>query len=174
MLTAPRRRPVRPKRVPGLSADAQRLLDLLNALGSTTFRQMVWQRLSELDLTFAQSQVLFHVNDHPGCPMGDVAKAFGVTLPAVTHIVDRLEQKNLATRGAIPGDRRVTALDLTTAGRALAHELHSTRTRAMEAILARVSAAERRRIVTGVEALVDAAMQAALDLTARGGQMTGE
>jgi DNA-binding MarR family transcriptional regulator len=144
-----------------LSTDAQRLLELLNALGSTTFRQMVWQRLSELDLTFAQSQVLFHVNDHPGCPMGDVAKAFGVTLPAVTHIVDRLEQKGFAARGSMPGDRRVTTLELTVAGRALARELDTTRTRAMEAILARVSAAERRRIVTGIEALVDAAMRAA-------------
>lgn len=160
MGTSRHRPPVRVRRASGLSADAQRLLDLLNALGSTTFRQMVWQRLSELDLTFAQSQVLFHVHDHPGCPMGDVAKAFGVTLPAVTHIVDRLEQKGLAARGAMPGDRRVSALELTPNGRALAQELHATRTRAMEAILTRVSALERRQIVTGVEALVDAAMRA--------------
>src|ERR671926_1950312 len=88
------------------AAEAQRLLDLLNALGSTTFRQLLWQRASELDLTYAQSQVLFYVSDHPGCPMGDVAKAFGVTLPAVTHIVDRLEQKGFAPRGTVPGDRR--------------------------------------------------------------------
>jgi len=154
------RQPGRPRPAAGLADDAQRLLDLLNALGSTTFRQMVWQRLSELDLTFAQSQVLFHVNDHPGCPMGDVAKAFGVTLPAVTHIVDKLEQKGFAARGAMPGDRRVAALELTAAGQTLARELHTTRTRAMEAILARVSPADRRRIVTGVEALVDAAMRA--------------
>ena len=159
-LTARRRRPVRPRRAPKLSEDALRLLDLLNALGSTTFRQMVWQRLSELDLTFAQSQVLFHVNDHAGCPMGDVAKAFGVTLPAVTHIVDRLVQKGFMARGAVPGDRRVAALELTATGRALAHELHTTRTRAMEAILARVSPAERRRILSGVESLVDAALRA--------------
>src|SRR5215207_4763775 len=157
MMTKRPRRAGSRSRPSALAADAQRLLDLLNALGSTTFRQMVWQRLSELDLTFAQSQVLFHVNDHPGCPMGDVAKAFGVTMPAVTHIVDRLEQKGLAARGAMPGDRRVSALELTTAGRALAQELHTTRTRAMEAILTRVSAAERRQIVVGVETLVDAA-----------------
>src|ERR1041384_1576256 len=104
VVTTPRRQPVRRDRAGTLASDAQRLLDLLNALGSTTFRHMVWQRLSELDLTFAQSQVLFHVGDHPGCSMGDVAKAFGVTLPAVTHIVDRLEQKGFAARGAMPGD----------------------------------------------------------------------
>ena len=161
MITKRPRRAGSRSRPRALAADAQRLLDLLNDLGSTTFRQMVWQRLSELDLTFAQSQVLFYVSDHPACPMGDVAKAFGVTLPAVTHIIDRLEQKGFATRGAMPGDRRVTALDLSATGKALAQELHTTRTRAMEAILARVSPTERRRIVTGVEALVEAAMRAA-------------
>src|SRR5919205_2997241 len=95
------------------TAQAQRLLDLLNALGSTTFRQLLWQRASELDLTFAQSQVLFYVADHPGCAMGEVAKAFGVTLPAVTHIVDRLEEKRFMARGSQPGDRRVSVLEIT-------------------------------------------------------------
>ena len=163
MLATRGRRAPRRSSSRSLAGDAQRVLDLLNSLGSTTFRQMVWQRLSELDLTFAQSQVLFHVRDHPGCPMGDVAKAFNVTLPAVTHIVDRLVQKGFVVRGAVPGDRRVAALDLTSTGRTIADELHTARTRAMEAILARVSPAGRRRIVTGVEALVAAATRAAED-----------
>ena len=68
------------------AAEAQRLLDLLNALGSTTFRQLLWQRASELDLTYAQSQVLFHVADHPGCHMGDVAKAFGIPVTIVRTV----------------------------------------------------------------------------------------
>src|SRR5437773_861504 len=80
------------------TAEAERVLDLLNSLGSTTFRQLLWQKASELDLTYAQSQVLFYVAEHPGCHMGEVAKAFGVTLPAVTHIVDRLEQKEFLLR----------------------------------------------------------------------------
>src|SRR5215475_5678294 len=106
------------------ASDSQRLLDLLNALGGTMFRQLLWQRASELDLTYAQSQVLFYVADHPGCPMGDVAKAFSVTLPAVTHIVDRLEQKHFVVRGEDPSDRRLSLLELTRQGKALAHELH--------------------------------------------------
>src|SRR5436309_14316848 len=75
------------------TAQAEQLLDLLNALGSTIFRQFLWQRAAELDLSYAQGQVLFHVAAHPACRMGDVGKAFGVTLPAVTHLVDRLEDK---------------------------------------------------------------------------------
>src|SRR5262249_24900773 len=141
----------------GLAAEAQRLLDLLNALGSTTFRQLLWQRASELDLTIAQSQVLYFVGDHPRCPMGEVAKAFGVTLPAITHIVDRLEEKSFITRGTAPGDRRVYALTLTTGGRALVDDLRTIQTRAMRHVLTRMSLPDRRRLLRGLEALVDAA-----------------
>jgi MarR family transcriptional regulator, transcriptional regulator for hemolysin len=142
-------------------AEAQRLLDLLNALGSTTFRQLLWQRASELDLTYAQSQVLFHVADNAGCHMGDVAKAFGVTLPAITHIVDRLEEKQFLSRADDPADRRVYVLELTRAGRALVQELHGLQMRGVEAVLRRMSAEDRQRVIRGLEALVDAAAEAA-------------
>ena len=150
-----------PPRHRSRSAEAQRLLDLLNALGSTTFRRLLWQRASELDLTYAQSQVLFYVADHPGCPMGEVAKAFGVTLPAITHIVDRLEQKQFMHRGDHPADRRVYVLELTREGKALGEELHTIRMRAVEGVLVRMSAEDRKRVLRGLEALVDAATEAA-------------
>ena len=143
------------------SAEAQRLLDLLNALGSTTFRQLLWQRASELDLTYAQSQVLYYVGDHPECHMGDVAKAFGVTLPAVTHIVDRLEQKQFLLRGDHPADRRVYLLELTRQGKALVQELRTMQQRSVEVVLTRMSSDDRAKVIKGLEALVDAATEAA-------------
>jgi DNA-binding MarR family transcriptional regulator len=143
------------------SAEAQRLLDLLNALGSTTFRQLLWQRASELDLTYAQSQVLYYVGDHPECHMGDVAKAFGVTLPAVTHIVDRLEQKQFLLRADHPADRRVYILELTRQGKALVQELRTMQKRGVEQVLTRMSADDRGKVIKGLEALVDAATEAA-------------
>jgi DNA-binding MarR family transcriptional regulator len=139
------------------TSEARQMLDLLNSLGSSIFRQLLWQRQSEMDLTYAQSQVLFRLAEHPGSHMGDVAKAFGVTLPAVTHIVDRLEEKGLVTRGDHPADRRVYVLDLTRAGQALVDDLEAIRLRGMERVLARMSAEDRRRVLTGLVALVDAA-----------------
>jgi DNA-binding MarR family transcriptional regulator len=141
--------------------EVQRLLDLLNALGSTTFRQLLWQRASELDLTYAQSQVLFYVQDHPGCHMGDVAKAFGVTLPAVTHIIDRLEEKQFVARGDDPADRRVYLLELTRPGKALVQELRDMQRRGLDEVLQRMPAADRRRVIQGLEALVEAAFAVA-------------
>jgi MarR family transcriptional regulator, transcriptional regulator for hemolysin len=142
-----------------MRAEAQRLLDLLNALGSTTFRQILWQRASELDLTYAQSQVLFYVADHPACHMGDVAKAFAVTLPAVTHIIDRLEQKHFVVRGDHPADRRVYVLELTRQGKSLVHELHTMQTKSLEEVLSRMSIDDRESALRGLEALVEAARQ---------------
>ena len=139
------------------AVEAQRMLDLLNSLGGTVFRQLLWQKASDLDLTYAQSQVLFHLAEQPGSHMGEVAKAFGVTLPAVTHIVDRLEEKALVTRGDHPVDRRVYVLDLTRAGQTLVEELQAIRLRGMERVLARMSREDRRRVLTGLVALVDAA-----------------
>jgi MarR family 2-MHQ and catechol resistance regulon transcriptional repressor len=93
--------------------------------------------------------------------MGDVGKAFGVSLPAVTHIIDRLEQKQLVLRGDHPADRRVYVLEPTRQGQALVQELHSLQMRGVEAVLARMTAADRRQVIEGLEALVEAATEAA-------------
>src|SRR3989304_1237514 len=139
-----------------LAREEQRLLDLLKALGSTTFRQLLWQRASSLDLPYAQPRVLFYVSPPPECHMGAVAKAFGVTLPAVTHIIDRLEQKDFVVRGDDPADRQVYALELTAQGKALVRELHTMQTRGLEEVLTRMSADDRHRGLKGLEAPVEA------------------
>jgi DNA-binding MarR family transcriptional regulator len=143
--------------VHSVARDTERLLDLLNALGSTTFRQLLWQKSSALDLTYAQSQVLFYVGEHPGCRMGDVGKAFAVTLPAVTHIVDRLEQKQFVERAGDPADRRAYVLELTGRGADIAGELQAVRMRGLERVVARLTPAQRQQVTEGLEALVDAA-----------------
>ena len=101
------------------------------------------------------------MGEHPGCHMGDVAKAFRVTLPAVTHIIDRLEEKQFVVRGDDPADRRVYVLELTRPGKALVQELHAMQMRGLEAVLQRMSAEDRRGVLRGLEALVDAAAEVA-------------
>ncbi len=142
------------------SAEAQRLLELLNGLLGSMFRQILWRKAAELELTFAQAQVLFYVGQHPGCHMGEVARAFAVTLPAVTQIVDRLEQKGFLSRGNDPADRRVCALALTADGEALVDELERLQAEGLEPVLARMLARDRNRVIKGLEALVEAATRA--------------
>src|SRR3989442_15824985 len=94
-------------------------------------------------------------------PYGRRGKAFGVTLPAVTHLVDRLEQKGFVTRAGDPGDRRAYVLEGTRPGGALVDELHAMRLRGLESVLARMSADNRTRVVRGLEALVEASLEVA-------------
>jgi DNA-binding MarR family transcriptional regulator len=161
----PGRRPPEAPRAGGLAraverpraADADHLLSLLTTLLGSTFRQILWRKAAELDLTFSQAQILFHVARRPACPMGDVARTFAITLPAVTQLVDRLEQKGFVARGADPADRRVSTLALTAAGESLVAELQRLQREALEAVLGRMSPPDRDRVIEGLEAFVRAA-----------------
>ena len=89
--------------------------------------------------------------------MGEVAKAYDVTLPAITQIVDRREQKGFVTRRNDPADRRVSPLDLTAEGKILARELHALQIEGLEPVLAKMSARDRSHVLEGLEAFVKTA-----------------
>jgi DNA-binding MarR family transcriptional regulator len=137
--------------------EAQRVLVLLETLANSTFRQAVWRRAGDHALNYSQAQVLAYVGRHPGCHMGDVAKAFAVTLSAITQSVDRLEEKGLLARGRDPADRRVYVLHATARGLAVAGERERFRLAALGPVLSRMSARDRSQVVRGLEALVAAA-----------------
>ena len=141
---------------PFVSPDAQRLLELLKTLFGSTFRQILWRNAAELELTYAQAQVLFYVAQHPGCHMAQVAKTFNVTLSAITQIVDRLVQKRFLTRVSNPADRRVYILELTTEGKSLVQELEMLQVEVLEPVLQRLSACDRDHLIKGLEKFVEA------------------
>jgi DNA-binding MarR family transcriptional regulator len=129
------------------------------------FRQIIWRQAAELELTYSQAQVLYYVEQHPGCRMGEVAKAFEVTVSAITQIVDRLEQKKCLSRGTDAADRRVYTLALTPTGQALVAELRTLQIESLEAVLHRMSARDRARVTKGLEILLAAASGGGSSLT---------
>jgi DNA-binding MarR family transcriptional regulator len=139
------------------ASEAQHLLELLRQAVGMIFRQIIWRQGVEFELTYSQAQVLYYVEQHPGCRMGEVAKAFEVTVSAITQIVDRLEQKKCLSRGTDPADRRVYTLALTPAGQALVAELHALQIENLEAVLQQMSARDRARVTKGLEVLLAAA-----------------
>lgn len=149
-------RPVSP---PTLRDDARRLLELLHATVSSAFRPILWKRAVELELTYAQAQVLFYVHRHPGCLASEVARAYAVTLPAISQVVDRLEEKRFLTRHPDPADRRMTRLRLTREGDALARELEGIQVAGLAAALGRITPEARRKLIVGLDALVAAAVR---------------
>ena len=142
-----------------LRDDARQLLALLQAMTSSAFRPILWNRALELELTYAQGQVLSYVHRHPGSPMTAIARAYGVTLPAISQVVERLAEKDLLVRREDPRDRRASRLRLTRDGDTLARELEDAQVAGLRAVLGRLSADDRRKLLAGLDALVSAAVQ---------------
>jgi DNA-binding MarR family transcriptional regulator len=138
-------------------SDSRHLLDLLTALLSTTFRQILWKKALELDLTYAQAHVMFHVARNPNTLMTDVARTFGITLPAVTQVVDRLVAKKLVERRDNPRDRRQVLLAVTPGGQALVRELEHAQLEGLDTVLDRLENGERKEVIRSLELLVTAA-----------------
>ena len=140
-----------------LTSDSRHLVDLLTTLLSSTFRQILWKQALELDLTYSQAQVLFHLARNQNSPMTDVARTFGITLPAVTQVVDRLESKRFVERTSSRRDRRQVLLTLTKAGQALVRDLEASQINGLTDVLQRLQPGERKEVIRGLERLVSAA-----------------
>lgn len=82
-----------------------------------------------------------------------VAEHLGISQPGATQLVDRLVAEGTATRAADPTDRRAALVHLTDAGRDVMRRRHESRAVALDHLLSRLSAADRRRIEAAVPAL---------------------
>lgn len=141
----------------GLADDSRHLVELLTTLLSSTFRQILWKQALELDLNYSQAQLLFYLAKNPGALMGEAARSFGITLPAVTQVVDRLATKGFLRRAEDPRDRRQVHLSLTRAGEGLARELEALQVKGLARVLRRLPPADRKDVIRGLERLVSAA-----------------
>jgi DNA-binding MarR family transcriptional regulator len=137
--------------------EAQRLLELLRQTVGMIYRPLLWRKAAELELTRPQAQVLHYIEQHPGCYMGEVAKALDVSVSAITQVVDRLERRKYVTRGNDPSDRRIYTLALTLNGTDQVSALRMLQIASLEEVLGRMAARDRKHIIKGLEALVAAA-----------------
>jgi DNA-binding MarR family transcriptional regulator len=82
----------------------------------------------------------------------ELAGMEGVTQPAMTQLVSRLERDGLAQRLADPVDGRVVLVEVTTAGVAVLRRRRDVRAQRLTELLAHLTAAERQRIVAAIAA----------------------
>jgi DNA-binding MarR family transcriptional regulator len=93
----------------------------------------------------------------------------------MTQIVDRLERRRYVTRGNDPSDRRIYTLELTLRGQDQVAALRVLQIESLQEVLSRMAARDRKHLIKGLEALVEATgyeeLTAAL---AKGGGGAGE
>jgi DNA-binding MarR family transcriptional regulator len=77
----------------------------------------------------------------------------GVTQPAMTQLITRLEKEGLARRDSDPADGRVVVVSITDAGRAAVARRREGRARALSGLLANLPADEHVAILAALPAL---------------------
>jgi len=80
---------------------------------------MLSQEWLQLDLTMPQLKTLSIIYSKGPLSMSDIATDLGVSLAAVTGVVDRLVERGVVLRKGKPDDRRVVLCTLTERGREL-------------------------------------------------------
>ena len=70
----------------------------------------------DTDLSPVQLFLLKFVHKRQSCTTSDIAKGFGITLGAVTGLVDRLYKSELVSRTRSEQDRRLVLIQLTSKG----------------------------------------------------------
>jgi DNA-binding MarR family transcriptional regulator len=77
----------------------------------------------------------------------------GVSQPAMTQLVTRLERDGLAARGSDPGDGRAVVVSITDAGRAAVARRREGRARALSDLLQQLPAEDHAALVAALPAM---------------------
>jgi len=121
-----------------------RTATLLSQLGGVLFRQF--------GLTEAQFNVLFALKfkEHEWT-QSDLGKRLVVTRASVTSVLDKLEEKGLVRREAVPNNRRIYHVNLTPAGRVLVDKVEPLYRRSIYEMLADFGEDDCRALIRSLE-----------------------
>lgn len=108
-----------------------------------------------------QASILSHLDSVEPTPLTQLATHIGVTASTMSIAVDRLVRQGYVVRARAESDGRVRHVRLTAAGERLRNAQKVLEPRLVRAMLSRLSAADRRDALRGLELLGTAAREQA-------------
>ena len=105
------------------------------------------------DISLTAASTLGNLDANGPCRLTELASREGVTQPAMTQLVSRLEREQLAERTTDPTDGRVVLVRITPAGRALLVGRRQARARHLAERLAELTPQEQRLVGAALPAL---------------------
>lgn len=111
------------------------------------------RKISPLPLNLSQFHLLRLMSFNGLSHVGDVAESLGVSAPAATKNIDKLERLGLVTRTRSAGDRRATLVSLSQEGRKLVRECEEFKSTRLSAMLEGFRPDEVAELSTLVEKL---------------------
>jgi DNA-binding MarR family transcriptional regulator len=107
----------------------------------------------QAELTPSQISVLSTIRRCGPITLGELAERERVAPPSITRMVDRLAEDGFVERMADPGDRRVCRVVTTQLAEEMVVEARTRKAEWIEARMADLGAADRRRLVAAVDAI---------------------
>lgn len=111
------------------------------------------KELGPLGITGGQAALLWAIRSNPGIGVGGLAEREGVSAPAMSAYVDRLEAAGLVGRRRSESDRRRVEFELTDEGVRILRSARSRRTAWLADRLRRLEPDELERVEAGLPAL---------------------
>ena len=118
------------------------------------FSRIYAQLLLHADVTLPQYALLSQLVSSGIIPMSEASKRLHLSKPAITNLVDRLEQKNLLKRLPHFKDRRIYLLHVQKRGKRLVHRIQSRILKFVMATLKGFKKSEKKVIIRFYSALL--------------------
>lgn len=97
--------------------EEQTIFELIHSMDQVTNNLIIqWNKLFKETLGISHILVLSHLKRNGKSRPSDIAKAIGLTPPSLTHLSEKLVQKELAIRLIDENDRRIVYLAITESG----------------------------------------------------------
>ena len=125
--------------------------ELVAALGQLV--RYVRQAATVGGLSTAASSLLSHLIREGPTRLTELARADGVSQPAMTQMVTRLEREGLVCRVSSTDDRRGVLVEVTDAGVDMVGLRRAELAEALQELIARLDPEEQRAVVTALPAL---------------------
>jgi DNA-binding MarR family transcriptional regulator len=113
------------------------------------------ERFAAEDIRPAQFSVLQVLKHNPGLRQAQVSEALGIRRTNLVPLLDELEERGLAERRRVPGDRRSFALHLTDAGDALLRRLERAEAEHEAHFVRRIGVDGKRQLLALLNRLAD-------------------
>ncbi len=122
-------------------------------------RGNVLRVIEESGLSTTQCKALLELGglgeEAPPRQVSDLAETLGVSVPSMSRAVDGLVKKRLATRVEDSEDRRVRRIAIAAKGKQLVDTLLIVRQAGMETFAESLTAAQRRKLDSAIDSLMD-------------------
>ena len=117
------------------------------------FSRLYAHLLTEADVNLAQFSLLSQLAAASPLSMSEAGARLGISKPAVTNLVDRLEQKGFLKRTSHPRDRRVFLLAIKPKGKTLVRRVQGHALTVLLKTLERFSAKDKETVAHFYELL---------------------